>query len=210
MEISAQKPGAPLSYRVLQNRLRHRLYTAQPPVIVYAARRFHRKGERFNNQEGTCLPDAGLPDREADAVNAELEAVAVPVPKLAIRQLHALLTLLASAEQPPKRNILGVGSGDGVTGLTAFVRELEVAVGVVVVNIGPEAEVDVGPGEVGVGVLVFAKLVVVLTVELAVLELVLTVLETESEGNVEVKALMLDDELSRDAEEVDTVDEEDG
>jgi hypothetical protein len=73
----------------------------------YAASRFHRKGERFNNQDGTCLPDAGLPDRNADAVNAELEAVAVPVPKLVIRQLHALLTLLTSAEHPPKK----VGKG---------------------------------------------------------------------------------------------------
>jgi hypothetical protein len=39
---------------------------------------------------------------KADAVIAELDEVAVPVPKLVIRQLHALLTLETFAEQPPR------------------------------------------------------------------------------------------------------------
>ncbi|KIW72954.1 hypothetical protein PV04_01110 [Phialophora macrospora] len=185
--------------------LRH-ICKSQIPHNIYAASRFQRKGERFSNQVGTCLPDAGLPDRNADAVNAELEAVAVPVPKLVIRQLQALLILLTSAEHPPKKNIFEVIDEDGVTGLTAFVPELEATAGVLVAVAGAEVEVGASGVEAGVGVLVLATFVVVLIVELAVLELVMIASVAESGGDVEVDTLMLDDELSGGTEGVDIVD----
>jgi hypothetical protein len=105
------------------------------------------------------------------------------------------------------QNIFDVDGEGGVTGLTAFVLELEVTAGVGVAVTGADAEVGAGPDEAGVGVLVFATFVVVLAVDLTVLELAMTVAAAESDADVEVDAPMLDDELSSDTEGVDIVDE---
>jgi len=68
---------------------------------AYAAGRFHlSRGLLFNIHDGTVLPEV-LPARNGAALIAGvLDKVTVPLPKLVIRQLHALLTLCALAEHP--------------------------------------------------------------------------------------------------------------
>lgn len=67
---------------------------------IYITGRFHRRGERFNIQDGTCFPE-GLPARKGEGVIAGvLEEVGAPVPKLVIKQLQALLIRVLSAAQP--------------------------------------------------------------------------------------------------------------